>query len=101
MEKHRLYTFDPETVLQLPDVFHQIDDKWAVRATATKKELVLEGFHLLPEWADTVNDKMRTRVWITGRKDDEDNEWVKHHNKQLCAQKESGNSVQVDGTTGS
>ena len=98
--KHRLYTFDPETVLQLPDVLHQIDDKWAVRATATKKELVLEGFHLLPEWADTVNGKIRTRVWMTGRKVDEDDEWMKQHNKQLRAQKESGNSVQADGATG-
>ena len=72
--KHKLYTIDPETVLQVPDVFHQIDDKWAVRATATKKDLVLEGFQLMPEWADTVNGKMRTRVWITGRKADEDDD---------------------------
>ncbi len=91
--KHKLYTFDPETVLLLPDLLHQIDDKWSVRATGTKKELVLQGFHLLPEWADTVNGKMRTRLWITGRKADKDDDWVKQHTKQLRAQKESGNSV--------
>ena len=81
-------------------MLHQIDDKWTVRGTATTKELVLEGFHLLPDWADTVNGKMRTRVWITGRKADEDDDWVRQHNKQLRDQKESVNSVQADAATG-
>ena len=92
--QHQLYTCNPDKVLVLAEVLHRIHSKWTVRTTATKKELVLEGFLLLPEWADKVGGKMRTRPWNARYAVKEDEEWVRQYNAQALAQKADGRGGQ-------
>ena len=69
---------------------------WTIQSNGTKKELVLQGFRLLPEWEDTVGGKIRTRVWTTGHSLEKDSEWMRQYNAQVRLDKLSARSTQAD-----
>jgi len=94
--KHNLYTFHPEQVVQILEVLQHINGNWTIQSNGTKKELVLQGFRLLPEWEDTVGGKIRTRVWTTGHSLEKDSEWMRQYNAQVRLDKLSARSTQAD-----
>ena len=77
--QHDLLTFDPQQVLQLPDVLIKVNPRWCITTCSKKKQLVLEGFSVLEEWSDS----SRVRPWSNAWNADKDSLWLhEYHDRK-------------------
>ena len=98
-QQHKLITFRPDEVLQLPDVLTQVNPNWRMTTSGVnglKKHLVLEGFSVREEWLDLA----RTRPWSNAWSVDKDVLWQDEYSRQKRAQKQSGSSAHENAAAG-
>ena len=76
--QHELLTFDPQQVLQLPDVLCKVNPSWCITTCSKKKQLVLEGVSVLEEWSHS----SRVRPWSNAWNADKDSLWLHEYHER-------------------
>jgi hypothetical protein len=84
--QHELSTFDPQQVLQLPEVLSKVNPSWRITTCSKKKQLVLEGFSVLEEWSDPT----RLRPWNNAWNADKDSQWLQAYHQSKKQSKGNG-----------